>query len=224
MASKTLVVSFMLSFCIPVVGAIPIAKYGVQSENQDDINCTEAKYQFFSGNFCRPYSDVLQGNALMNHYPDATEDFYHNVSQWLTAFCASQCKRILVAFFKCENETGVISNINNGICGKVNQKYCYVHHLRETAAGTIVTYAMLVNICPYNSNNNLNYCVEGVCQLYVTQWADYMGCCASPLFRPDFNLTTCGITNTTPCSSRPSKPSETPSLFEIKSLKNIKFF
>ena len=115
MASKALVVSVVLLFSIAVVGAIP--KYGLRSENQDDINCTETEYQFFNGNFCRPYSDILsEGNYLINCYPNATEDFYNNVSQRLTVFCASQCKRILVAFFKGKNETDVIININDGMC------------------------------------------------------------------------------------------------------------
>ena len=97
MASKALVVSVMLLFSIAVVGAVP--NYGLRSENQDDINCTESAYQFFNDNFRRSYSDILsEGNYLINHYPNATEDFYHNVSQRLTVFCASQRKRILVAF------------------------------------------------------------------------------------------------------------------------------
>ena len=29
---------------------------------------------------------------------------------------------------------------------------------------------------------------EGVCQRNVTQWTNYMGCCAGSLLRPDLNL------------------------------------
>ena len=91
--------------------------------------------------------------------------------------------------------------INNGTCGKINQEFCYVHHLRGTTAGIIVTYNTLLNICPLYTNTDINYCVEGACQRNVTQWANYMGCCASPLLHPSFNLTSCGIDNTTVCSS-----------------------
>ena len=65
--------------------------------------------------------------------------------------------------------------------------------------------------CPYNTNTDLTYCVEGVCQRNVAQWVDYLGCCTGPLFCPDFNLTSCGITDITPCSSVTSNPSEIPS-------------
>ena len=42
MASKVLVVSVVLLFSIAVVDTIP--KYGLQSENQDNINCTDVDY------------------------------------------------------------------------------------------------------------------------------------------------------------------------------------
>ena len=197
MVSKVLVVSVVLLFLITLVGAIP--KYGLRSENQDDVNCTDVDYQFNHGNFCRPYQDIIDSNYLIKRYPNATEDFYHNVSQQLTAFCASQCKRIFVAYFNCHNNTDAATFLNYGICGKINQEFCYVHHLRGTTAGTIVTYDMLLNICPDISDNW--YCVKGACQRNVTQWANYMGCCAGSLLRPTFNLTSCGITDTTPCSS-----------------------
>ena len=57
-----------------------------------------------------------------------------------------------------------------------------VDHLCGTAAGTIVTYNTLFGICP--NNTNVEYCIKGVCQSNVTQWANYMGCCASSLLRP----------------------------------------
>ena len=197
MASKVFVVSVVLS--ITVVGAIP--KYELRSENQDDVNCTDVNNQVDSGSFCTLYQDIVNGNYLDKRYPDATEDFYRDVSQQLTAFCASYCKRLVIAFFNCQNYTHVASAYNYGTCGKINQEFCLVHHLRGTAAGTIVTYDTLTNICPRNSNTGLDYCVEGVCQRNVTQWVDYMGCCAGSILRPDFNLTSCGITDTTPCPS-----------------------
>ena len=93
MASKVLVVSVVLLFSIAVVGAIP--KYELRSQNQDDVNCTDVNYQFIYGNVCRTYPDILNSDYLLKCYPNANEDFYRNVSQRLTAFCASQCKRIL---------------------------------------------------------------------------------------------------------------------------------
>ena len=58
-------------------------------------------------------------------------------------------------------------------------------------------------ICPGDSaNNGRLYCVESACQCNVTQWTNYMGCCAGSLLCPGFtNLTSCGITDTTPCHS-----------------------
>ena len=197
MASKVLVVSVVLLFSIAVVGAIP--KYVLRSENQDDVNCTDVNNQFNHGNFCTLYQDIINGTYLLKRYPDATEDFYRYVSQKLTAFCASQCKRLIIAYFNCNNYTYAVSGVNYGTCGKINQEFCYVHHLRGTAADTIVTLDTLWNVCPFNKNGQ--YCVEGVCQRNVTQWANYMGCCAGSLLRPSFNLTSCGITDTTPCSS-----------------------
>ena len=200
MASKVLVVSVVLLFSIAVVGAIP--KYVLRSENQDDVNCTDVDYQFNHGNVCTLYQDIIKGSYLIKRYPNATEDFYHDVSQRLTAFCASQCKRIVIARANCHKNTHAVTAINYGTCGKINQEFCYVHHLRGTAADTIVTFFKLTMICPGDSaNNGRLYCVEGVCQRNVTQWANYMGCCASSLLRPIFNLTSCGITDTTPCSS-----------------------
>ena len=199
MASKVLVVSAVLLFSIAVVGAMP--KYEMRSQNQDDVNCTEVNYQFIYGKICRPYPDILQVVYLHKRYPNANEDFYRNVSQRLTAFCASQCKRITVAYYNCLNETHVVTAYNYGVCGKINQEFCLVHHLRGTTAGTIVTFGTLVNICPPPSPDAIQYCVKGACQRNVTQWANYMGCCASSILRTDFNLTSCGITDTTPCPS-----------------------
>ena len=55
----------------------------------------------------------------------------------------------------------------------------------------------------FSSRNIFKYCVaiEGACQHSVTQWADYMGCCASSILGFDFNVISCGITDTAPCSS-----------------------
>ena len=189
MASKVFVVSVMLLFSIAVV----------RSENQDDVNCTDVNIQVDSGNFCALYQDILNGNYLDKRYPNATENFYRYVSQQLTAFCASYCKRLVIAFYNCQNYTHAASAYNYGACGKINQEFCLVHHLRGTAAGTIVTLVTLWNTCPIKINGW--YCVEGVCQRNVTQWANYMGCCAGSLLRPSFNLTSCGITDTIPCSS-----------------------
>ena len=100
MASKVLVVSVVFLFSIAVVGAIP--KYVLRSENQDNVNCTDVNNQVYSGNFCTLYQDIINGTYLDKRYPDATEDFYRNVSQRLTAFCASQCKRLLIAFYNCQ--------------------------------------------------------------------------------------------------------------------------
>ena len=202
MASKVFVVSVVLLFSITVVGAIP--KYELRSENQDDVNCAYVNQVNSTGdNVCRLYQDIFNSfNYLFKRYPNATEDFYRNVSQQLTAFCASQCKRLIVAYFNCHNNTHVATFYNNGVCGKINQEFCYVHHLRGTAGGTIVTLDTFLHLCPYYSNIDGHYCVEGVCQRNVTQWENYMGCCASSfLLAFDFNLTSCGITDTTPCPS-----------------------
>ena len=145
MVSKVFVVSVMLIFSIAVV----------RSENQDGVNCTDVINQFIHGNFCTLYPDIINGTYLSKRYPDATEDFYRNVSQRLTVFCASQCKPILEAFFKCQNETNGIIGLNYGTCGKINQEFCYVHHLRGTTAGTIVSFNIFRRICPnYNRNTN----------------------------------------------------------------------
>ena len=144
MASKVFVVSVMLLFSIAIV----------RSENQDDVNCTDVNNQFNHGNVCTLYQDIIKHDYLIKHYPDATEDFYRNVSQQLTVFCASQCKPILEAFFKCQNETNGIIGLNYGTCGKINQEFCYVHHLRGTTAGTIVSFNKFRRICPYNINTN----------------------------------------------------------------------
>ena len=197
MTSKELVASLVLLFSIAIVGAIP--KYALRSENQDNVNCTDIENN--SGNVCTLYLDIINGTYLIKRYPSATEDFYRYVSQRLTAFCASQCKRLLIALFNCQNDSDSAALYNYGTCGKINQEFCYVHHLRGTAAGTIVTLNTLWSICPFNINYDFNYCVEGVCQRNVTQWANYMGCCASSLLRPIFNLTSCSITDTTPCPS-----------------------
>ena len=203
MASKVLVVSVMTLFSIAVVRAIP--KYWLQSENQDDVNCTGFTYQSTRiRNFCRPYPDIIDLVYLTKRYPNANEDFYRSLSQRLTAFCASQCKRIIVAFYKYCNMTHVVTVYNYGVCGKINQEFCLVRHLRGTAAGIIVTLDTLRSICPlYANTDNIYYCVEGACQRNVIQWANYMECCASSFLRALFNnLTSCGITNTTLC--RPS--------------------
>ena len=199
MASKVFVVSVVLLFSIAVVGAIPKYAYELRSQNKKDLNCIDAANQLLNGNFCTPYYDILNDNYLVNIYPNANEDFYRNVSQQLTAFCASQCKRIVVTLFNCNNETDYVTYINDGICGKINQEFCLVHHLRGTTAGTILTVNASFISCP--ENNNTLYCIEGACQRSVTQWANYMDCCASPLLRPFVNFTSCGIANTTVCSS-----------------------
>ena len=92
MASKVFVASVVLLFSIAVV----------RSENQDDVNCTDVNNQFNHGNVCALYQDIIKHDYLDKRYPDATEDFYRNVSQRLTAFCASQCKRLLIAFYNCQ--------------------------------------------------------------------------------------------------------------------------
>ena len=200
MAFKVFVVSVMLLFSIAVV----------RSENQDHVNCTDVDNQFNS-RFCRIYLEIINYDYLIKRYPNATEDFFRNVSQQLTLFCANQCKPILEAFFKCQNETDRIIGLNYGTCGKINQEFCYVHHLRGTTAGTIVSFNNFRRICPYNININRQYCVEGTCQGNVTQWANYMGCCTGPILGYTFNLTSCGITDTTPCFSTTPRPSTTPS-------------
>ena len=200
MAFKVFVVSVMLLFSIAVV----------RSENQDHVNCTDVDNQFNS-RFCRIYLEIINYDYLIKRYPNATEDFFRNVSQQLTLFCANRCKPILEAFFKCQNETDRIIGLNYGTCGKINQEFCYVHYLRGTTAGTIVTLDTLWRICPYNRNADIRYCVEGTCQGNVTQWANYMGCCTGPILGYTFNLTSCGITDTTPCSSTTPSPSTPPS-------------
>ena len=196
MASKVLVVSVVLLFAIAVVGIIP--KYGLRSENQDDVNCTEAQ-RFLHCGVCN--SGYENDNYLSRVYPCITEDLYREINQQLTAFCASQCKSNLVANYKCYNLDTRIAFINDFTCGKINQEYCYIHYLRGVTAGTIVTYSTLWRICPKNRNTSIYYCTEGACQRNMTQYADYMGCCTGPPFGHGFNLTSCGIANTTVCSS-----------------------
>ena len=96
---------------------------------------------------CALYLDIINSTYLIKGYPDPTEAFYHYVSQRLTAFCASQCKRTIIAFFNCNNYIHAASAYNNGVCRKINQEFCYVHHLRGTTAGTIVTLDTLWNVC-----------------------------------------------------------------------------
>ena len=198
MASKVLVVSIVLLFSIAVVGVIP--KYGLRSQNQGDVNCTDLGYQLQHRNVCGLYQDFTQDDYVVT----VTEDLYHQVNQRLTAFCGSQCKNVLVAYGKCDSfRTSFGTFTNNFTCGKINQEYCYIHYLRGVTAGTIVTYSTLWSICPENRNTLKRSCTEGTCQRYMTQYADYMSCCAGPLLGYGFNLTSCGITNTTstPCSS-----------------------
>ena len=201
MASKVLVVSVILLFSIAVVGAIP--KYGLRSENQDGVNCTDAYYQVQYRNVCGLYRDFISDDYLSKVPSNVTEDLYSRINQQLTALCASRCKSALIAYYKCFYKVyNANTFINYFTCGKINQEYCYVHLLRGTTAGTIVTYETLWNNCPYyNVNSSSQYCVGGVCQRNVIQWVNYMGCCAGSVLHPSFNLTSCGITDTTPCSS-----------------------
>ena len=199
MVSKVLVVSVVLLFSITVVGAIP--KYELRSENQDDVNCTEAQRFLYCG-VCDFYPNfVTSDDYLSRVYPCITEDLYREINQQLTAFCASQCKSNLVTYYKCNNYNTVVAFYNDFMCGKINQEFCYVHYLRGITAGTIINYNTLWSICPRNSNTYMRYCTEGACQRNMTQYIDYMGCCTGPLFGHGFNLPSCGIANTTVCSS-----------------------
>lgn len=76
---------------------------------------------------------------------------------------------MFLAYYKCQNDPDAISSLNDGICGKINQEFCY-----GTTAGTIITLNTLWNICPYNSITDKNHCVEGTCQGNVTQYANYL--------------------------------------------------
>ena len=147
MASKVFVVSVVLLFSVAVVGAIP--KYELQSENQDDINCTDVYYQLVYRNVCGLYQDFTSDDYVSKAYSCVTEDLYCQINQQLTAFCASWCKSALVAYSKCYKMYAGITFINGFTCGKINQEFCYVHYLRGTTGGTTVTYGTLFHACPY---------------------------------------------------------------------------
>ena len=156
-----------------------------------------------------------------------TEDLYHQVNQRLTAFCGSQCKNVLVAYHKsCSFDTSFATFTNNFTCGKINQEHCYIHYLRGVTAGTIVTYRTLWRICPENRNTLKSSCTEGACKLYMTQYAGYMSCCAGPLLGYGFNLTSCGITDTTstPCSSKTSTVTISSSVFIMIAMTIIQMY
>ena len=89
----------MLLFSIAVVGVTP--KYGLQSKNQGDVNCTEAERSVHYCGVCRFYSDFRDDNYLSRVFPCITEDLYHEINQQHSAFCASQCKSNFVSYFKC---------------------------------------------------------------------------------------------------------------------------
>ena len=221
MASKVLVVSVVLLFSIAVVGVIP--KYGLRSQNQGDVNCTDLHYQFWHNNACRIYDNFTQDDYVVI----LAEDLYHQINQRLTDFCGSQCKNALVAFSKsCSFDNDTFTN--NFTCGKINQQYCYIHYLRGVTAGTIVTLNTLFRICPENRNMYTlkSSCTEGACQRNVTQYADYMSCCAGPLLGKYFNLTSCGITDTTstPCSSETSTVAISSSVFIMIAMTIIQMY
>ena len=225
MASKVLVVSVVLLFSIAVVGVIP--KYGLRSENQDDVNCTDLLYQLWHHNICRLYQDFQHDDYVVI----LAEDLYQQINQRLTAFCGSQCKNVLVAYDKScsfDNDTSFGTFTNNFTCGKINQEYCYIHYLRGVTAGRIVTLNTLWYVCPENRNMYTlkSSCTKGACQRYMTQYAGYMSCCAGPLLDKYFNLTSCGITDTTstPCSSETSTVTISSSVFIMIAIAIIQMY
>ena len=132
---------------------------------------------------------------------NVTED---QLNSALNMYCSSECKNLFVAYYSCFNDTAyLVSFYNNGICGRINQEYCVVRYLRGITSGAIIPLHIISNGCPYNPYDNyFSYCIDGSCQNNVTQFVDYMECCAVPLLDVyHFNLTTCHVTNTDPCPS-----------------------
>ena len=178
-------------------------------KNFEDLSCAELIHLINNTNVSSICIDVessidLIFDGLFGGTFSAVNVTEDQLNSALNEFCSSECKELFVAYYRCFNDTAyVVSFYNDGICGRINQEYCMVRYLHGITSGAIIPHHIISNGCPYNPHDNyLSYCIDGSCQNNVTQFVDYMECCAVPMLDGYyFNLTTCSITNTDPCPS-----------------------
>lgn len=139
---------------------------------------------------------------------------YVQFNQKISTFCSSQCKNITLQYFQCLNNSEYINFLNDGLCGKLNQEYCLVRHVRGTTSGMISPIGSLENgICPFTDINDETtiHCIGGSsCQQKLQNISDYLSCCFVPLifgYYDNLNDSSCNITNS--CSSLKLSPTIT---------------
>ena len=180
----------------------------VMKRGIEELNCTEISRLAFAdnGTVCNDVESSLE--LIAQYFNDTvfvnvTDDTYRQLDSAVTEFCNSECKDLYVEFFECFNLTEFVSFYNYGVCGRINQVYCMVHYLEGIATNTIQPITVLQNNCPNNSSS-IDYCIDGPCQENVTKFINYMSCCGAPLLVAFFDLNSCNVTNTDPCSSATS--------------------
>ena len=139
---------------------------------------------------------------------------YVQFNQKISTYCSSQCKNTADQYFRCLNDSEEISFLNKGLCGKLNQEYCLVHHVRGTTTGIISPIGSLDSgICPSTETDDVKtlHCIGGSsCHQKLQKISDYLSCCTLPLFIGYYKLlndSSCNITNS--CSSGTVSPTIT---------------
>ena len=180
----------------------------VMKRDYEDLSCAELIHLINNTNVSSICIDVETSfdvifDGLFGGTFSAGNVTKDQLNSALNEFCFSECKELFVAYYRCFNDTAyLVSFFNDGICGRINQEYCMVRYLHGITSGAIIPLAIISIGCPINYDNYFSYCIDGSCQNNVTQFVDYMECCAVPLLDGYyFNLTTCSITNTDPCPS-----------------------
>lgn len=111
---------------------------------------------------------------------------YVQFNQEISTFCSSQCKSTTDQYLQCLNDTDYLNFLNKGLCGKLNQEYCLVHHVRGTTSGMISPIGSLdLGICPSTENDDdiTLICIGGSsCHQKLQKIFDYLSCCALPFF------------------------------------------
>ena len=179
------IISFLLIFCLIAV---------VNSQNCSNI---------LSNNNCRQEFINFVDDVYLETIP--TNINYAQLNQKISSYCSSTCKNTAVQYLQCEKDTNGLSFINNGLCAKINQDYCLVHHVRGTIAQTIPPVKTLdsPSICPSQniSGTIILTCTTGdSCHQKLQSGADYLMCCAGPFFNYFYELSdSCNITASVPC-------------------------
>ena len=172
--------------------------------HEEKLNCTKITQLFFNHSTTCTNRGTLFHNitSYVHTAPvNVTMDTYRHLDRALTEYCASECKNLTAAFYRCINFTKGITYINNGVCERINQEYCMVRYLCGITSGVIIPLDTLFYCPTYTSNVSINvYCIDGPCRDNVTTFVDYMGCCGVPILGFTFNLTSCGITDSNVCS------------------------